>query len=185
MLRSALHISTSGTQRLGSRAAVTRLALPVLGSRVGTGWARTGPEASGAEPGTPGDLGRLEVLGEVRETKSGSAGPERSGPARPGPRCWEGAGPPGTRSHAPGAASASRSHGQAEVSRCLLPGGRPPGSHGLRRPAAPPPPASPALPGARAEAPGRAGAGPDVRGRASRARPGAADPPGSRLARSP
>lgn len=54
-LRSALHISIPGTQRLGSRAAVTRLALPVLGSRVGTGWARTGPEASGAEPGTPGD----------------------------------------------------------------------------------------------------------------------------------
>lgn len=54
-LHSALHISIPGTPRLGSRAAVTRLALPVLGSRVGTGWARTGPEASGAEPGTAGD----------------------------------------------------------------------------------------------------------------------------------
>lgn len=54
-LRSGFHISIPGTPRLGSLAAVTRVALPVLGSRVGTGWARTGPEASGAEPGTAGD----------------------------------------------------------------------------------------------------------------------------------
>ena len=54
-LRSGIHISIPGTPRLGSRAAVTRVALPVLGSRVGTGWARTGPERSGAKPGPAGD----------------------------------------------------------------------------------------------------------------------------------
>lgn len=124
----------------------------------GRGWGRAGPgldpRRAAPNPGPPGTLGRLEVL-EVRETKR----TERSGPARPGPRCWRAQGAARNQEPRPGAASASRSHGPAEVSRCL-PSRRPagPGSQGLRRPAAPPPGLPRPLPGARGRS-SRAGRG--------------------------
>lgn len=128
----------------------------------GRGWGRAGPgldpRRAAPNPGPPGTLGRLEVP-EVRETKSGSAGPRGAGRRVRGRGAGGRRGPPGTGSHAPGPPGRSIPTARPEISRCP-PSRRPagPGSQGLRRPAAPPPGLPRPLPGARGRS-SRAGRG--------------------------
>lgn len=126
-----------GPRRSDSQAAVARVALPVLGLRVGPGRAVDGADA-GAGPGAsvPDSRPRHQTRGRrgrsaaERCPKLGKQrveplyGEERAG--APGAWVPEGArGPLGTGSHAPGAAAASRSHGPARGQQVSLPRGRP------------------------------------------------------------
>lgn len=130
-------------------------------------------------PGPPGALGRREVP-EVMETKNGAsrlgqAGRARRGPGRRGARgCRLGSGP---HPREPGRLRVPTAWPGA--SRC--PFRRPAGVRRVKAAGRPSPSQSP---GRGARAPGRAGAGPDVRGRSEPAGP-ALTPHGAPAERSP